>query len=270
MTNKENFNYVTCACAAALFLGGGGASADIIASQDFNSLDDSATETFDMVTNGSPLTNASSANVGGPGMDFTSTWFDTMGNTTGPVAGSDTSDFIGVNSFAGSNAPDFSPDGTAVSSGVEHNFEFNDIDGRIDLVFETIDVSSYENIQFSLYFLINDTGYESEDSFVVLISDGINEQAVLDFDDSELEAYDSVDDSTPTWWNLSVDISDLIDNQGFGTNLTLTVRVDNNSGAENIFIDDVAFTGDFIPAPGALALLGLAGLAGVRRRRRCV
>ena len=47
----------------------------------------------------------------------------------------------------------------------------------------------------------------------------------------------------------------------------LHVRVENNSGSEAIFVDSVSIFGGVIPAPGAFALLGLAGIASRRRRR---
>ncbi len=51
-----------------------------------------------------------------------------------------------------------------------------------------------------------------------------------------------------------------------GTGSTLTLRVTmQTDGGEGIGFDNIRV---FVPAPGALALLGLAGLAGRRRRRR--
>jgi len=66
------------------------------------------------------------------------------------------------------------------------------------------------------------------------------------------------------WVLESIDISDY---DGLA-NVTIEFRmwattVVNRPGW---YLDDVAITG--LPAPGALALLGLAGLAGCRRRRR--
>ncbi|ASC70997.1 hypothetical protein XM38_019460 [Halomicronema hongdechloris C2206] len=60
-----------------------------IASQDFNILDSSGTFTTDSFPSGSIdalLTNASSSNVGGPGLDFQTFWTDTRGNE-GPLSG---------------------------------------------------------------------------------------------------------------------------------------------------------------------------------------
>ena len=138
-------------------------SAAVIAEQDFNALDDSGSQTFDSLVDGSLLTNAGSSNSA-DGLDFTSTFYDTRG-ANGPVSPtSDSSDFIGVNSFAGSNSPDVAADGAAVSSGTEHNFEFNDTDGRVELVFEPVDVSGTTGRVLTLDYWVADTGYESDDS----------------------------------------------------------------------------------------------------------
>jgi hypothetical protein len=52
-----------------------------------------------------------------------------------------------------------------------------------------------------------------------------------------------------------------------GTGSILTIRITGtlDGGSEGVGIDNLRV---FVPAPGALALLGLAGLAGTRRRRR--
>ena len=55
--------------------------------------------------------------------------------------------------------------------------------------------------------------------------------------------------------------------EGSGVSGQLSVNFDSNSGSEAVFIDAVnIWTGD-VPAPDALALLGLAGLASRRRRK---
>ena len=243
------------------------AQAAFIAGQDFNALDSSNSNTTDSITDGSALTNGGSFNNGGTGLDFSTIWNDTRGVTNGPVtATSDSSDFIGVSSFTGSNAPDVSAAGVAVAAGSEHNFQFNDGDGRLDLTFEAVDVSAYTNVELSLNYWIADTGFESTDTFSVTVTDGVNDFIALDFSEPEMEGNASADDGTANWNNLLVDISNLI-SQGFdATSIQLIVGVDTNSGSENVFVDDIAFTG-VIPAPGALALLGMAGI-GARRRRR--
>ncbi|MEO0992226.1 MAG: ExeM/NucH family extracellular endonuclease [Pseudomonadota bacterium] len=220
-----------------------------IAEQNFNSLDSSSTSTTDSLPTGSSLTNAGAQNSGGAGLDFATFWFDTRGETNGPVlASNDSSDFIGVNSFAGSNAPNVSADGTAVAAGSEHNFEFNDSDGRLELVFETIDLSGFENRMFSLNYWIADTGFESDDSFVVSISDGTTSVNLLTLGETELEAQSPGDAGNANEWTaLTVDLEQVIADNSLGNTLTLTVSADTNSGSENLFVDDILFEGDAVP-----------------------
>ncbi len=80
------------------------------------------TETFDMLPSGSMLTNPSSRNTNPTlGLRFRTIFTATRStNALGPVTPTmDTSDFIGVNSFAGASAPNFGPMGVPVAAGVE-------------------------------------------------------------------------------------------------------------------------------------------------------
>lgn len=54
---------------------------------------------------------------------------------------------------------------------------------------------------------------------------------------------------------------------GTGTSLTLRVRISSNGSQEDIAFDNFQVTGDLIPEPASAGLLGLAGLALLRRRR---
>ena len=217
-----------------------------IASQNFNSLTDGNAFTTDQLASGAQLTNLGSLNTDSSnGLTFATFWTDTRGVGSGPVTpSSDSSDFIGVNSFTGGNSPDVAADGTSVSSGVEHNFEFNDGDGRLDLVFEAVDVSGEIDRILSFDYWIADTTYESDDGFFFTLSDGTNSQTFLNFGETELEANSSADDGSANWNSITVDLDDLIDNQGFGETLTLTVSVDTNASSENIFVDNILFAGD--------------------------
>lgn len=253
--------------AMGLALSAGQAFGLDIATQDFNGLASNGTfvsDSFPVSTVGAQLTNSGANNSGGAGIDFGSFYTDTRGNL-GPRAtdlGSDSSDFIGVNSFAGSNAPDVAPDNTAVSSGSEHNFQFNDTDGQIDLIFEPVDISGFTDVQFSLNYWIASTAYEADDVFKIVLSDeNTNSVTVQNWSEPQLEANTSADDGSANWGSLSFNVST---SSLTGNLITATVTVDNNSGSENIFIDNVAFTG--VPEPASLALLAMGGLALIRRR----
>jgi hypothetical protein len=254
-----------------ILLFGGTVQADLIAGQDFNDLSAASNCTTDSLANGTQLTNAGANNIGGAGLDFQTFWYDTRGEASGPVTETnDTSDYIGVNAYTGTSSPDVASDGTAVESGIEHNFEFSDGDGRLDLVFETVDVSGYTDRVLSLDYWINDTGYESDDAFYVTISDGSVFATFLNFGETGLESSASVDDGTANWNSFSLDLEDLISTYAFGESLSLTISVDTNAATENIFVDNVAFTANPVPVPAAVWLLGsgLLGLLGIRRKNR--
>jgi len=253
------------ATAVALVCASGLAMGDVIASQNFNDLDASGTQTFDQLPAGSMLTNTSSSNAGGPGMDFATFWaVDTRGVGFGPVTpNNDSSDFIGANTFTGNNSPDVGPDGTPVSAGVEQNFEFNDGDGQLDLVFEPVSLAGCSGRTLEADLWINNTSYESDD-FMFITVEGAGSQTLLAFGETDLEGNASDDDGSANWLHVSFDLEPVI--AALGDNLTLTISVDNNSGSENIFADNVSFNG-VVPAPASLALLGLGGLVATRRRR---
>lgn len=254
------------AAVVALAALSGVASAQVvIAGQNFNALDDSQTfnnDVFAMGSSNNLLTNAGANNVGGPGIDFQTFWTDTRGNS-GPLDGTESGDFIGVNSFAGNNAPDVGFNGTPVASGVEHNFQFNDGDGRLDLVFEAVDTTGFTSRTVDVKYWINGgTGFEDDDSFVITLSDGVSTVTALSLvGEVALESAASADDGSNNWQSLSFDL----DAAGLGPVVTLTISADTNSSSENIFLDNIGFKG--VPTPGVAGLLGLGGLLAARRRR---
>ncbi|MDJ0731058.1 MAG: ExeM/NucH family extracellular endonuclease [Crocosphaera sp.] len=216
----------------------------IIAEQNFNLLSDQYTFTSDSLLSGSALTNLGSFNTNSnQGLLFETFWFDTRGNGNGPTVGSESGDNIGVNSATGTNALNVAANGTSIASGIEHNFQFDDGDGRLDLVFGTVDLSNFNNRFLSFNYWIADTSYESDDSFTVTLTDGNNTQTVLNFGETELETNASADNSTANWNTFNIDLDNLI-NSGLGDNLTLTISVDTNAASEKIFVDNILFIGD--------------------------
>ncbi len=222
------------ACAPAA-----GSSAGTIAEQTFNELSGSA-YTTDSVESGGRLTNGGAFNEGGPGLGFETFWIDTRGVGAGPVVpGNDADDYVGVNTFGGGGAPNVGPSGTPVGD-AEKNFQFNDGDGRLELTFNPVNVSGFQNRVFSLDYWINSTSYEEGDAFTVTLSDGSERVSVLELDAGGLNGSASADDRGIGWRSLSVDLEPLLED-GLGDTLTLTVGVDTNSGAETVFIDNVTF-----------------------------
>jgi 2',3'-cyclic-nucleotide 2'-phosphodiesterase (5'-nucleotidase family) len=147
-----------------------------VAEQRFDTLPDDAfnTDTFPAGTEDAALSNGGSSYVGGvDGIGFATFWTDTRGNS-GPVdPGTEGgNDFIGVNSFSGTNAPDTGPDAVPVGTGVQQNFQFNDGDGLLSLIFEPVDLSLASGaLELRLSYWINDTGYEGGDTFSVIVRD---------------------------------------------------------------------------------------------------
>ncbi|MEL6329373.1 MAG: hypothetical protein AAFR38_06895 [Planctomycetota bacterium] len=255
------------AIAAIAALAGTATGQITIASQDFNDVGSAAssnpTETFDMVSSGGQLTNFGASDQGFGTLGFDTFWIDTRGVGTGPVtATSDTSDFIGANSFTGFGAPVESFDGVAYAAFSEYNYEFNDGDGRVEARFDSVDASGFSDVRLSIDYFVANTGFESDDLFEIILSDGSNSQTILSLSEPGLEAANPGVTDRSGWFRIDFDISasglDL-------SSLQLTVAVDTNSGSENVFIDNVAFTG--IPTPGAAVALGLGGLVAARRRR---
>ena len=253
------------------------ASADFIIGQNFNGLNDTATETTENTASGNELTSGSSRDANtAAGMTFSTFWINSRGHTTGPVLTiTDASDFIGINSDGGHNAPNVGPQGYPLTSKIEQNFIFNDGDGRYELTFDPVDLSGYENQELSLYYWINSTTYELTDFFVVTLTDGLNTLDVLSFGQVELESARSEDNGTPNWNLFTFDVGDLIVNSGWDeTQIQLIIKVDNNSTEENIFVDEIQFNGDTIlvadysdapaPFPGAQHFTGTGLMLGNR------
>ncbi len=187
-------------------------------------------------------------NAGQSDVDFVSTGGE-MGfdayyrNTRGDVGLTD-GDFVGVTNFTGTVG--------AFTDGVQ-GYEMSDADGTMGMSFDTVNFVGSWNVSLDLY--VQTTGYESDDSIRIWITgDGgvtdLMNTAGSDINDLGIEG---------AWMNLSFDLS-------LYTNATLHVELESNSGSESIYLDNVQFTST-IPAPGAVALLGLGGLVATRRRR---
>lgn len=201
-------------------------------------------------------------------LGFTSAFIDTRedGNETGSssTGGGDGGDFLGVTRLDVNLTADTLGDTFDDNRDGENIFVANDTDGTLLLTTDVVDLRNAEDVVFSFLLAANATGFEGDDSLDVTLLveiDGIvSELTVL-----------------PTFGDDN-DALDLIDNESFGlVTFSLADEVDSaqalfafdtSSGAETIAIDRVLFTGTVVPEPStALAMLGLGGMALLRRRR---
>jgi len=128
-------------------------------------------------------------------------------------------------------------------------------------------------LSLSLNYLINSTGFEADDRFVVGVSNGTTTTTLLYFGEPELEANASADDGTNNFRSLWANLSTL----RLSGLLTLTIDVDNNAADENIFVDNISLQGNRgaaapVPEPSTFAMGGTAlflmGLGYAHRLRR--
>ena len=220
-----------------------GAIADIVYSQSFENTDwlgGKYYDTGDATVDHWLLNNSGEAAVNGDGF---SAWYEAFDP---PSVGLTDGDYVGVTNYGSQGFYDG-----------DQGYQMSDIDGFMELHFDGYEGSA-TSVSIAIY--IADTGYEAADSFSIHWgSDPVN-GTLYSLDGEEGDGNGSVlEDASGAWMFLEFDVSTL----GEGH---LHVRGASNSGSEAYFIDAVSIYGD-VPAPGALALLGLAGLASRRRRK---
>ena len=223
----------------------GTATADLLWSTSFEDTNDLGGKYYDYgdaavdhwLTN-----NEGQAAVNGDGF---SAWY----GSTGGVGLTD-GDYVGVTNYTGGGIGSYW-DG-------DQGYQMSDLDGIFELHFDGYEGSAS---MVSLAIFIADTGYEAADNFSIHWGSDPDNGTLFELDGEDGDGNGSdLEDAAGTWMFLEFDISEL----GSGH---LHVRGESNSGTEAYFIDAVSIYGDVIPAPGAFALLGLAGIASRRRRR---
>ncbi|MCH2143170.1 MAG: hypothetical protein MK077_09260 [Phycisphaerales bacterium] len=165
--------------------------------------------------------------------DTWSSWYTSNGGV-----GLTDGDWVGVTSYTGS---------TGGFTDGDQAFQWTDVDGEVDMIFDA--VAGATTITLDLFIL--STGYEGSNPVDFLSVSAGSWDGGLYIEGDDLEGYGY-------WMQLTLTGS---------SDAELVISLSNNSGSEGIYIDNIVWSGDAIPAPGALALLGLAGLAGRRRRR---
>ena len=224
-------------------LSAGTASAGMLYSQSFENTDwlgGKYYDTGDATQNHWLANNAGEAAVNGDGF---SAWY---GAFDPPGVGLTDGDYVGVTNYGSQGFYDG-----------DQGYQMSDIDGFMELHFDGYEGSA-TSVSIAIY--IADTGYEAADNFSIHWgSDPVN-GTLYSLDGEEGDGNGSVlEDASGAWMLLELDVSTL----GEGH---LHIRGASNSGSEAYFIDAVSIYGA-VPAPGALALLGLAGLASRRRRK---
>lgn len=192
-------------------------------------------DTFDEGTDHDLINNTGEASVDftsvGGEMGFDAYYFNTQ-NGTGLVddfGSGPTGDFVGVSDFTGT-VGSFT-DGTT-------GYSFDDIDGKMVVTFDEIDFSNYLTGSISMDIFFASTGWESEDLVrAYIIVDGSEIDLVntsgIDIDDLVDADNVSVEDK---WTSYSADFAG-------GSTVTLVVEVENNSGSEDVYLDNVVITG---------------------------
>lgn len=171
--------------------------------------------------------------------------FETYINLVDPIGGptnGDGGDWIGVQNY-------FNHTG-------EGSFELEDCDYECEMILDSVDLTSYQNVQVSIWLKVLNTSYEEPYDRVSLFLDltGADDITLFDMTGDALEAY-AVGEN-----NAYVEYVANIPNTA--TSAQLHFLVNANARGEGAQIDDVYF----VPEPAALLLFGLGSLV-IRRRR---
>jgi|GEM_PF-2275330 len=181
-------------------------------------------------------------------LGFTTTLVATRGAGDDTFSDNSDNDIIGiVNDGDGWGGP------TAVEG--SQKWIFSDLDSELTMLSTEVNLSLYTGLGFSLQYFVTDTSYEPEDKFVISLTDGTNIIELLN-----PAGIDTLDEDS--WVTLTT-----TDFTGLDlTQVRLSILVDNNDGAEDIYIDDIFFEGILIPEPSSalLVLIGLGSLAFIR------
>ena len=217
------------------------ASADVLYLQSFENPDDLGGQYQDATVNGGAfdhdLVNYEGlSSVDGVGFDasFISTGESQVGLTDG--------DFVGVTDYMGSGSPGGFTDG-------EQGYQLSDTDGIMVLTLSAVEGAD----SVSLDFWLNSTGYETTPPNVDFLTITAGGELGIDTTGSDIDDL-GIEGAwtTLTWTGL--------------TDSEVVITFSSNSGSETLMIDNVIWEGAAVPAPGALALIGLAGIVARRRR----
>ena len=147
-----------------------------------------------------------------------------------PDVGLTDGDYVGVTSFT-STVGSFT-DGA-------NGYQFSDTDGIMILEFDPVDLTSYTNIQVSIDYFVQSTGYELSDFIKIYVKDLTNntEVSIINTEGSDIDNLMTED----AW--ITGNTTGLLDN----ITVQLVVEFASNSGSEALFIDNVIFSSGAVP-----------------------
>ena len=234
-------NKMTGFSSACILAVGASASADVLFLQSFENPDYLGTQYMDATVDGGDFDHdlvnyAGMSAVDGLGFDATF-----ISNGVGQ-AGLTDGDFVGVTDYTGSGSPGGFTDGV-------QGYQLSDTDGIMVLTLSAVDGAD----SVSLDFWLNSTGYETTAPNVDFLTITAGGEVGIDTTGSDIDDL-GIEGAwtTLTWTGL--------------TDSEVVITFSSNSGSETLMIDNVIWEGAAVPAPGALALIGLAGIVARRRR----
>ena len=160
------------------------------------------------------------ANLSGALLGFDATWQ----NTRGTIGLSD-GDFVGVTNFVGAVG--------SFTDGVQ-GYRISDPDGNYILAFDTVDISDYSNVSVSLDYFLSDTTWESSDVVTINVVTDVGSFSILDSTGLDID-------------DLNVEGTFITGTQTIpetATTAQLVVTLDSNTSAENLYVDNILFTGE--------------------------
>ncbi len=126
-------------------------------------------------------------------------------------------------------------------------FQMSDTDGLMITSLDSVDLRGFQNPMISFDLYVAETGWELDDHIRAWATvDGGTTMNLLNTQGRDIDAL-SVEG---VWTTFSANLT------GY-TMATLAFELDSNAGTESIFIDDIEFTGEVVPVPGAFVLAGL-------------
>jgi hypothetical protein len=176
--------------------------------------------------------------------------FSSYYTSTGGVGLTD-GDFVGVTNYTGTVGS--YTDGT-------QGFQMSDTDGIMTTTLQTVDLTGFADTRVSLDVFFNADSYESSDrARIWLTVDGGTEIDLLNTAGSDIDSLGIED----MWFSLTQSLESY-------TTATLAFELEANAAGEQMFVDNIVFSGNAaaVPVPAAVWLLGsgMLGLIGLNRR----